>query len=313
MKEKLKTSIISWEEPLGFDNQMTKLSIVILTFNTKDLTCECLKSILEQYEKELKSKEFEIILVDNASSDKTIEAVSNLKIPNLKVIQNKENLGFSKGNNKGVKNAVGDFVLFLNSDTQVKDKGILKMADFLDNNKHVGILGGKLENANGTVQASAGKFYSIFNLLLLLIGGERIGLLKSSPSRISKVDWVSGACLMVRRETFEKIGGFEEKLFMYMEDQELCFRAKKAGYSTYYYPFVSLLHKEQGSSNRTFAIIHIYEGILHFYSQYKPKWQYRLARSLLFLKAFFIKNIGRIINNKYYISTYGQALELFKK
>ena len=292
---------------------MTKLSIVILTFNTKDLTCECLKSIFQQYEKELQSGGFEIILIDNASKDETIKEVSNLKIPNIKIIKNKDNLGFSKGNNVGVKNATGEFVLFLNSDTEVKDKGILKMGEFLDDNKHIAILGGKLENANGSSQASAGKFYSIFNLFLMLIGGERLGLLKSSPVRISKVDWVSGACMMVKRETFEKIGGFEEKLFMYMEDQELCFRAKKAGYLTYYYPFLSLLHKERGSSNRTFAIIHIYEGILHFYSKYKPKWQYKLARSLLFLKAIFIKNLGRIIGNKYYISTYGQALELFKK
>jgi len=292
---------------------MTKLSIVILTFNTKDLTCVCLKSIFEQYEKELKSGEFEIILVDNASEDETSKAVSNLKISNIKVIENKKNLGFSKGNNIGIKKATGEFVLFLNSDTEVKDKGILKMVEFLESNKHIGILGGKLENANGSAQPSAGKFYSIFNLFLLLIGLERLGFLRSSPSRISKVDWVSGACLMVKRETFEKIGRFEEKLFMYMEDQELCFRANKAGYKTYYYPFLTLLHKERGSSNKTFAIIHIYEGILHFYSEYKPKWQYRLARSLLFLKAFFIKNIGRIIGNKYYTSTYGQALELFKK
>lgn len=292
---------------------MVKLSIVILTFNTKDLTCECLKSVSEQYEKELQKGEFEIILVDNDSKDKTPEAVSSLKIPNLKVIQNKENLGFSKGNNIGVKNAAGEIVLFLNSDTEVKDKGILNMVEFLESNKHIVILGGKLENANGSSQASAGKFYSIFNLFLMLIGGERLGFLRSSPARISKVDWVSGACMMVKRETFEKIGGFEEKLFMYMEDQELCYRAKKAGYKTYYYPFLSLLHKERGSSNRTFAIIHIYEGILHFYSKYKPKWQYKLAKSLLFLKAIFIKNVGRIIGNKYYISTYGQALELFKK
>lgn len=290
-----------------------RLSIIILTYNTKDLTCECLKSISEQYEKELQKGEFEIILVDNDSKDKTLEAVSSLKIPNLKVIQNKENLGFSKGNNIGVKKAMGEFVLFLNSDTEAKDKGLLKMVEFLDNNKHIAILGGKLENSNGSSQASAGKFYSIFNLFLMLIGGERLGLLRSSPARISKVDWVSGACMMVKRETFEKIGGFEEKLFMYMEDQELCFRASKAGYLTYYYPFLSLLHKERGSSNRTFAIIHIYEGILHFYSKYKPKWQYKLAKSLLFLKAIFIKNVGRIIGNKYYISTYGQALELFKK
>lgn len=292
---------------------MMKLSIIILTYNTKDLTCECLKSILEIYEKELKKEEFEIILVDNASTDGTVDAISDIRYPDIKIIENKENLGFSKGNNKGAKNAAGQFVLFLNSDTEVKDKGILNMAEFLENNKHAAILGGKLENADGSAQASVGKFYSILNLFILLFGGGRMGLLRSSPARISKVDWVSGACMMIRTDVFKKIGGFEEKLFMYMEDQELCFRAKKAGYLTYYYPFLSLLHKERGSSNRTFAIIHIYEGILHFYSKYMPKWQYKLAKSLLFAKAVLIKTLGRIIGNQYYISTYGQALELFKK
>ncbi len=292
---------------------MVKLSIIILTFNTKELTLECIKSIFQEYEKELETGEFEIILVDNASTDGTVDAISDIRYPDIKIIKNKENLGFSKGNNKGARNAVGQLVLFLNSDTEVKDKGLLNMVEFLESNEHIGILGGKLENVNGSSQASAGKFYSIFNLFLLLIGGERLGLLRNSPARISKVDWVSGACMMVKREAFEKIGGFEEKLFMYMEDQELCFRAKKAGYKTYYYPFISLLHKERGSSNRTFAIIHIYEGILYFYSKYKPKWQYKLAKSLLFAKAVLIKTLGRIIGNKYYISTYGQALELFKK
>jgi GT2 family glycosyltransferase len=127
------------------------------------------------------------------------------------------------------------------------------------------------------------------------------------------VDWVSGACMMMKAAVFKKIGGFEEKLFMYMEDVELCFRAKQKGYLTYYYPFISLVHKETGSSSKTFAIIHIYEGILLFYRKYKPKWQYNLAKFLLTAKALIVKNVGRIIGNKYYINTYGQALELLKK
>jgi GT2 family glycosyltransferase len=274
---------------------------------------ECLKSIFEEYEKELKSGEFEIILVDNASTDGTTEAVLHLKIPNTKVIKNKDNFGFSKGNNLGVKAALGKSILFLNSDTEVKDKGFVKMVEFLDNNKHIAIVGGRMENENGSVQPSAGKFYSLFNLFLMLIGGERLGLLRKSPVRISKVDWISGACMMVKGDVFKKIGGFDEKLFMYMEDVELCFRAKKRGFLTYYYPFLSLIHKERGSSNKTFAIIHIYEGVLHFYSKYKPKWQYDLARLLLLIKAIVVKNIGRIVRNDYYINTYGQALELLKK
>lgn len=294
---------------------MTKLSIVILTYNTKDLTRECLLSVCEQYKKELESNEFEIILVDNDSKDKTFEEISKFKFPisnnnAIKIIQSKENLGFSKGCNAGAKKAEGEFILFLNSDTEIKDKGLQRMVEFLENNKHVAILGGKLENPNGSPQASAGKFYNLFNLFLMLIGLERLGFLKSSPARISKTDWVSGACMMVRREVFEKIGGFEKELFMYMEDVELCFRAKSKGYATYYYPFISLLHKEHGSSNRTFAIIHIYEGILHFYSKYKPKWQYKVANFMLRTKSMLLVMLGKILNNKYLKETYSETLKI---
>ncbi len=289
---------------------MTKLSIIVLSYNTKNLTCECLKSIFEQYEKELKIGEFEVILVDNASKDGTVDAISDIRYSDIKIIKNKENLGFSKGNNVGVGNAAGKFVLFLNSDTEIKDKGLLKMVEFLDNNKHIAIVGGRMENEDGSVQPSAGKFYSILNLFILLFGGGRMGLLRSSPSRISKADWVSGACMMVKKDIFKKIGGFDEKLFMYMEDVEVCFRARKAGYLTYYYPFISLLHKERRSSNKTFAIVHIYEGILYFFKKYKPKWQYDLAKSMLKTKALALVVLGKIVNNKYLQDTYSQALKI---
>ena len=292
-----------------------KLSIVILNFNTKELTLSCINSISSNYENELKKGEMEIIVADNASTDESVAAISNpkLQIPNFRLLENKDNLGFSKGNNRAVKKASGKFVLFLNSDTEIKDKGFLRMLEFMQNNDRVAILGGRLRNLDGSIQKSAGRFYSLFNLFLMLIGGERLGMLRQSPSKITRVDWVSGACMMVRKETFQKLGGFEERLFMYMEDMELCFRAKKEGFFTYFYPNIELIHKERGSSNRTFAIIHIYEGILYFYKKYMPPWQYKVARELLFLKALFIKNLGKIIGNKYYEQTYGQSLGLFKE
>lgn len=295
-----------------------KLSIIILSYNTKDLTLDCIKSIFLQYDKELKDGIFEIVVVDNASTDGSVSAISNFQLSlsdktSLKIIKNKENYGFSKGNNIGAKNAIGEYLLFLNSDTEIQDKGFLRMTEFMDLNGKVGILGGRLMNTNKSFQRSAGNFYNVLNLSLLLFGGGKLGLLTKSPAKITKIDWVSGASMMVNNKTFKKIGGFEEKLFMYMEDMELCFRAQKKGFLTYFYPNVSLLHKERGSSNKTFAIIHIYEGILYFFKKYKPKWQYDLAKSLLIAKARLIKTIGKIIGNQYYINTYGQALELFKK
>jgi hypothetical protein len=288
-----------------------ELSIIILNYNTKELTIECINSLVGQYAQEFEKKLFEIILVDNASSDDSLEAIKKLKINGLTIIESKENLGFSKGCNLGAKNATGQYLLFLNSDTEIKDQGFVKMLDYMKKNENIGILGGALKNENGTSQSSAGKFYNLFNLFLMLIGFERLGFLRESPKIAKQVDWVSGACLMIKRQVFEKIGKFEKELFMYGEDMELCFRAKKKGFLTYFYPEVTLFHKERGSSNRTFAILNIYQSILFFYKTYKPGWQNKIARFLLYLKSIILKSVGVVFKKKYLAETYGKTLELF--
>jgi GT2 family glycosyltransferase len=287
------------------------LSIIILSFNTKDLTLACISSIAAQYKQELDKEQFEIIVIDNASTDDSVKAVRNLKLKNLTVIESNENLGFSKGCNLGAKNAKGEYLLFLNSDTEIKDQGFVKMVEYLKKNEKVGVLGGALKNEDGKAQPSAGKFYNLFNLFLAMLGLERAGFLRESPKQIKRVDWVSGASLMVKRQLFEKLGGFAKELFMYAEDMEFCYRVSKKGFPTYFYPEVMLFHKERGSSNRTFAILNIYRGILFFYKKHKSSRQYSMARTILFSKAALLKNIGKLTNNKYLVETYGQALELF--
>src|SRR3989338_5262766 len=289
---------------------MIKLSIVALSYNTKDLTLACLKSVVSQYKQKLEKKEFEVIVVDNNSSDNSVAEISNLKsqVSNLIIIQNKENLCFGKGCNLGAKSAKGKYVLFLNSDTQVFDKGFLSMIDFLDKNSNVAVLGGKLENNDGSIQRSCGKFYNLFNLLIMLLGLERFGFLRSSPNKIQKVDWVSGACMMVRADIFEKLTGFDEKLFMYMEDMEICFRANKLGFVTYFYPNVKLKHKSLGSSNRTFAIINIYKGILYFYSRHKTHLEYLVAKLFLITKAGILILVGLLTFNSELRGRYQKAI-----
>jgi GT2 family glycosyltransferase len=250
-------------------------------------------------------------MVDNSSEDESVlsikKYVSSIKAENIKLIESKENLGFSKGCNLGVKQAKGEYLLFLNSDTEIKDQGFLKMVDYMKKNQPVGILGGALKNEDGTMQKSAGRFYNLFNLFLMLVGMDR----RVSPTRIQKVDWVSGASLMIKKDAFEKIGGFEKELFMYMQDVELCFKAKRKGLQTYFYPEITLFHKELGSSNRTFAILNIYKGILFFYKKHKSGGQYLIAKTMLFLKAFILSKIGRLLGKKYLEETYAKALELF--
>ncbi len=290
------------------------LSIVILSYNTPDLIKNCIDSIKKQYNPEIDKNEIEIIVVDNASKSENVEILSKYFDKNKKItfIKNSENLGFGRGCNLGEKAAKGKYVLFLNSDTEVNDKGFLEMTKYLGENPKIAILGGRLNNPDGSMQSSVGHFYNLVNFIIMLVGGERAGLLRKSPDEISKVDWVSGACMMVNRELFEKIGGFDRNIFMYMEDMEICYRAKKMGYGVFFYPNVAVTHKELGSSNRTFAVVNIYSGIRYFYKKHKTLPEYYIVSGLLFIKAMGVYFLGKLTNNSYYIRTYGEALKNFR-
>ncbi len=269
------------------------ISIIILNYKTKELTLLLLDSLFENYRKEIERNKIEIILADNASSDDSVAFFKKSKyFSKVKLIENKDNFGFSKGNNIAARNAKGKYLLFLNSDTEVKDRNFLRMTKFLNENKDIGILGGKLINKDGSKQASCGKFYTPFNLLLMLLGGERFGLLRESPSRIKQVDWVSGACFMIDRSSFEKLKGFDENIFMYIEDMELCYRAKKEGFLTYFYEDIKLIHRQLGSSNRSFAIENIYHGLLYFYKKHMKK-KYLIAYWMLKTKAVLLNFLGK--------------------
>lgn len=283
---------------------MTKLSVIILNYNTKELTAKCIRSLISLYRKQIESKEFELILVDNNSSDGSTPLFEKIKF--VKLVKNKENYGFSKGNNIGAKKAQGEYILFLNSDARIEDQGLTKMVDFLQRNSKVGVLGGKLINIDGSQQASCGNFYSLINLPLIF--SEWIGFRKK-PAKIQNVDWVSGGSMMIRRELFEKLKGFDEKLFMYMEDMEFCFRVKRRGFQTLFFPDIKIVHRELGSSNRSFAVNQIYKGILYFFRKHKPYWQYLIIKFLLIAKAIVAVLLGGLSNNSYLKRTYKGALK----
>lgn len=290
---------------------MVNLSILILNYNTPKLTIECLESIIKNYSSQLANKSFEIIILDNNSKEglETIKNFlsesKNINLP-IKLVESKKNLGFAGGNNFASRQAKGEYLLFLNSDTEILDNGLLKMNDFLSQNKNVGILGGKLKNIDGSRQPSAGKFYSLFNTFLMLLGIERLGMLRSSPKSILKVDWVSGASMMIGKNNFEEIGKFDENFFMYMEDMELCFRLSKKGLSTDFFPDVDILHKNLGSSNKTYAILNIYKGLLIFYKKYKGN-QLLFLKFLLKMKSLLAIFLGSITQNKTMTATYRKA------
>ncbi len=286
------------------------LSVIILSYNTKELTIQCIRSLSKQYKKELEEDKFEIIIFDNASTDDSAKVLKELikNKKNVILLQNDENLGFTKGNNKAAQIAKGKYLLFLNSDTEVTDRELLNMIEFLSKHKNIGIMGAKMKNIDGAIQSSAGVFYTVWNSFILLFLGERLGFGRFSPNRISEVDWVSGASLMIRRQLFYKLDGFDKNIFMYVEDMDLCYRAKKNGDKTFFYSDITILHKGQGSSDRSFAVINIYKGLLYFFRKHKSYTEYLFIKLILNIKAALAILIGIITNNTYLKETYRSAI-----
>jgi GT2 family glycosyltransferase len=280
------------------------VSIIILSYNTKKYLYNCLKSL----DTHLRHDKLEIIVVDNASTDDSVAMVKK-EFPAVTLIVNEKNLGFGAGNNVGVKHAQGEYVLFLNSDTLLDRDILADMLKVFAEKAEVAVVAGLLRNPDGTYQRAYGKFHTLPILFKALFLGSENEHTTSEIQKEGYVDWVPGACMMIRKNVFEKVQGFDEGYFMYIEDMDLCFRLREKGYKTYFLPQVEVLHIGQGSSNREFAILNIYKGLLYFYRQHKPFWQYVLVKAMLQIKAVLLVFYGSVTRNNYLRKTYGKALQ----
>jgi hypothetical protein len=288
------------------------LSIITLNYKKKELTLACMESLYAQFSKKFEDNEMELIIIDNDSQDDSVSILSKeiktKAYKNVHVIANPTNSGFGAGCNAGAKASKGELLLFQNNDTIVKDGGIISMARYIKEHPEIAILGGQMRNFDGSLQASTGKFYTLGYVTLLLLGGQRFGVVDKSPDSIQRVDWVKGSLLMIRREVFKELHGFDENIFMYTEDMELCYRAHKLGKNTYFYPDLMVLHKDQGSTNKSFAIINIYKNLLYFYKKHRSHAEYLALRTLLKVKAKVLIGIGKTTKRQQLIETYEKAL-----
>lgn len=294
------------------------LSIVIVNFNTRKITHQCLESIFKSFRsyKSLAAPSYEIILIDNASiKDDSVSYLSEYakKHKNIIFVANQTNTGFGPANNQGVQLARGETILLLNSDTIILKDAVHKLYSFFkknENTKH--FIGPKLLNKDMTNQPSAAPFYSLPVIIgALFLRGDYWGLTRYSPKIFRKVDWVSGACIMTRKDYFEKVGGFDESIFMYMEEVDLLYRAKKMGMNTYFFPKSKIVHLGSASSNgKTFPILQVYRGFLFFYKKHHSKFALFLLRFLLRLKAGMAWFLGFVINNDYLKKTYEEAFDV---
>lgn len=279
------------------------VSIIILSYNTKDLLRLCLTSL----QKHITHVEYEVIVVDNDSSDDSVQMLKK-EFPSVRLVESDRNLGFSKGINLGAENAKGEYLLFLNSDCEFLHNDLSAMVTFLIDHPEVGVVGGKMENNDGTLQRSYSKFYGLKDIAIMLFGREKVELLMQKSGNEQETDWVSGGFMLIRSEIFKKIKGFDEHIFMYTEDMELCYRVKKLGFKVYYVPSSTVRHEGQGSSDRSFAVIHIFKGIKYFYKKHRSFLSYIVVSMLLLIKAALAIIIGSMTGNKKLISTYKQAL-----
>jgi GT2 family glycosyltransferase len=295
------------------------LSIIIISYNTEKITIDCLKSIIESLKNS--SLKCEIIVVDNASKDNSVSSIKKLKSEiknrNLKInlIENKENIGFGPANNQAVKLAKSDYLLFLNSDIIVLNASIEKLYNFYkQNEKLFNFLGGKLLNKDGTSQPSCGPMYTLPMIFAhLFLRGDYWGLTRYSPNKIKEADWISGACILTKKEYFEKLDGFDEKIFMYMEEIDLFYRAKKHGFKVFFYPEAQFIHLgSQSSAGRIFPILQVYQGLIYFYKKHFSQFSLFILIIMLKLKALIGFLIGKIINNQYLTQTYAKAWQISK-
>jgi GT2 family glycosyltransferase len=281
------------------------LSIIIPSFNTKDLLQACLQSVFQQ----TKGIDFEVIVVDNHSTDGSPEMVKK-KFPQVILIKNKTNLGFAQANNQGMKRAKGEYFLLLNSDTKIKSNALKKLVSLAKKKKDLGIAGSRLLNLNDTPQPSTGPFYTLPLTFISLFRGDHY--LRQSPSQTKKVDWLMGACFLIKREVTKKVGYLDEKFFMYVEEMEYCYRAHKAGFGVYFFPRAEVYHLERGSSpeGKQKAVWGIYQGLIYFYQKHFAPWQLAVLKLLLRTKALIAWLLGLMTGNRYLKETYAKAFQL---
>ena len=236
------------------------LSIIIVNYNVK----EFLQNLIYSIQKAACNISTEIIIVDNHSEDGSVEFIREKLLPlgGIKLIVNKENLGFSKANNIGLTEAKGKYLLLLNPDAVVSEDTFQKMIDFFQSNPDAGLAGCKILSPDGTLQLACRRsfpgpwtaFCKVTGLSSLFPNNRlfaKYNLTYLNENETYEVDAVSGSFMMMTKETYEKVGGLDEEFFMYGEDLDLCYRIQKAGLKVYYVHTTQIIHYKGESTRRS--------------------------------------------------------------
>lgn len=281
---------------------MKELSIIIVNYNVKAFLQNCLLSIKKATEK----IDSEIIVVDNASDDGSIELIKK-NFTDVNLIESKTNLGFSKANNLGLKISQGKFICLINPDTIVEENTFKVMIDFMEDHPEVGLAGCRILNPDGTFQLACRRsfptpwvaFTKIIGLSKLFPKSKlfaRYNLTYLDENQSYEVDAVSGSFMFLRREVYEKIGGLDETFFMYGEDLDYCYRVKQAGYKVYYVHSTQIIHFKGESTKRSNIdeLKHFYDAMRLFVRKhFSGSWLIEIILQMAINLRSFLAFIGK--------------------
>ncbi len=280
------------------------IDIIIVNFNSTDYSIKCIGSIYSSFQ----TIGANIIVVDNGSKDYPVRI--KRAYPDVDLILNDQNDGFSKAVNIGLRYAASQWAIILNSDTVIYSGFFDKVVPFLNSNREVAIVGPKILEKDGAVQGSARRFPTVLTSLF----GRKSPLTKIFPNNpVTKkeffcfngngnkpieVDWVSGACMIARTKALKDINGFDEKFFLYWEDTDICSRLKKAGWKIIYYPLSEIYHHTGTSSNTVplFSIFHFHRSC-YIYFRKHAKWPLSILNPIalmgLSLRCLLVMGLNR--------------------
>ncbi len=250
---------------------MLDLSIIIVNWNGQDLLRKC----LEHVQQTARNISYEIIVVDNASTDGS-QAMVQHEFPDVQLIENSENTGFATANNQGIAISQGRYVLLLNSDAFVNDETLDTMVAFMDEHPEAGMAGCKLFYEDGRLQPSCSRFPTLASELYATLGLEKLFpksqifgqhlMLHWDYNDVRDVEVVMGAFMLVRRQVIDEVGVMDERYFMYSEEVDWCFRIKQQGWKILFNPDAQAVHLWGGTAGRVSSLMHV--------QMYRSKVQY---------------------------------------
>jgi N-acetylglucosaminyl-diphospho-decaprenol L-rhamnosyltransferase len=284
------------------------ISIIIVSWNVRDLLRQCLRSVasrqstVDSRDSSLTTvdgrRSTEVIVVDNASRDGTVEMV-RAEFPDARVMANVENAGFTRANNQALAVAQGRYLFLLNPDTELRPSALRTLYDYAEQHPRVGIIGPQLFYGDGSVQSSRRRFPTLATAFLESTRLQqwfprnrvlsRYYMCDTRDDATQEVDWINGSAMFVRRAVYDQIGGLDEGFFMYSEELDWCYRAKQAGWQIVYLPTVQVTHYEGKSSEQVVAQrdIYFHSSKARFFRKTRGAFVAEILRAFLLLMFVF--------------------------